>query len=67
MADGVNLKTFSLLSKYLSGTDLMSKLLLVDQDVINIVVSTVIGTILNMLVSILVILFVCVGPKAKDQ
>ncbi|KAK4517109.1 kinesin-like nuclear fusion protein [Mucor velutinosus] len=43
MADGVNLKTFSLPRKYLPGTDLMSKLLLADQDVINIVVSAVIG------------------------
>lgn len=67
MADGVNLKTFSLPRKYLPGTDLMSKLLLVDQDLINIVVSAVIGMILNMPVSMLLILFVCVGPNAKDQ
>ncbi|EPB82184.1 hypothetical protein HMPREF1544_11067 [Mucor circinelloides 1006PhL] len=43
MADSINLKTFSLPRKYLPGTDLMSKLLLVDKDVINIVVSAVIG------------------------
>ncbi|KAI9340332.1 hypothetical protein BD770DRAFT_447981 [Pilaira anomala] len=34
MAGGINLKTFPLPRNYLSGTDLMSKLLLVDEDVI---------------------------------
>ncbi|KAG2203483.1 hypothetical protein INT47_008210 [Mucor saturninus] len=42
-SDSVNLKTFSLPKKYFPGTDLMSKLLLIDKDVINLVVSTVFG------------------------
>lgn len=45
----------------------MSKLLLIDREVINIVVSAIIGMILNMPVSMLLTLFVFVGPNAIYQ
>ncbi|GAA5814443.1 hypothetical protein MFLAVUS_007939 [Mucor flavus] len=45
----------------------MSKPLLIDRDVINIVVSVVIGMILNKSVNMLLVIFACVDPVAKDQ